>query len=82
MTISKRHQYKHRILITHGLTPESCTVANLVKEAKVIVEDWRLEYNNRRPRSGLYFFSFTYGSASGIKDNESGKLSNQSWHII
>lgn len=28
-----------------------------VKEAKVIVEDWRLEYNNHRPHSGLGYMT-------------------------
>ena len=28
-----------------------------VKEAKVIVEQWRLEYNNHRPHSGLYYMT-------------------------
>ena len=28
-----------------------------VKEAKVIVEDWRLEYNNHRPHSGLDYMT-------------------------
>jgi transposase InsO family protein len=35
-----------------------------VKEAKVIVEDWRLEYNNHRPHSGLGYMttaSFSVG---------------------
>ena len=41
-----------------------------VKEAKVLVEDWRLEYNNHRPHSGLGymtpagFASFCIASAS------------------
>ena len=28
-----------------------------VKEAKVLVKDWRLEYNNRRPHSGLDYMT-------------------------
>ena len=28
-----------------------------VQEAKVIVEDWRLEYNNHRPHSGLGYMT-------------------------
>jgi putative transposase len=32
-------------------------VFHSVKEAKVIVEDWRLEYNNDRPHSGLGYMS-------------------------
>jgi putative transposase len=28
-----------------------------VKEAKVVVEDWRLEYNNHRPHSGLSYMT-------------------------
>jgi len=37
-----------------------------VKEAKVIVEDWRLEYNNHRPHSGLGYMTPAAFAASCI----------------
>jgi len=37
-----------------------------VKEAKVLVEDWRLEYNNRRPHSGLDYMTPAGFAASCI----------------
>jgi len=37
-----------------------------VKEAKVLVEDWRLEYNNRRPHSGLDYMTPAKFAASCI----------------
>jgi putative transposase len=37
-----------------------------VKEAKVLVEDWWLEYNNHRPHSGLGYMTPAGFAASGI----------------
>jgi putative transposase len=37
-----------------------------VKEAKVVVEDWRLEYNNHRPHSGLDYMTPAAFAASCI----------------
>lgn len=37
-----------------------------VKEAKVIVESWRLEYNNHRPHSGLGYMTPAEFAASCI----------------
>jgi transposase InsO family protein len=37
-----------------------------IKEAKVIVENWRLEYNNRRPHSGLDYMTPAEFAASCI----------------
>ena len=34
-----------------GYMPEQ--MINKIREAKVLIEDWRREYNQRRPRSAL-----------------------------
>jgi len=35
----------------------NCELFSSVKEAKVIVENWRLEYNNHRPHSSLDYMT-------------------------
>jgi transposase InsO family protein len=55
-----------------------------VREAKVLAENWRLEYNHHRPhsslsyktprtvRGGMYCLGFGYAFASAIQDRKRG----------